>query len=335
MWRILGHKLLLRQLDSALAAGKLSHAYLIAGPPHSGKMTLAIDMACAANCLAEASRPCGECIQCRRVLTGQHTDVMVIVAPKEQSKRDISIDTVREVEHQASLMPFEGRYRVFVIEEADRMSEQAENALLKTLEEPPAHVLFLLTTAQEGRLLTTVRSRCQRLELRALPYEALASALARDHGLTEDDARRLARISRGCPGVAVQLASQPEAEARRAEAVERLAKLVEAGMAERFQFAGTLAATMSRDRQEVRETLYLWLQWWRDILLVGEGVPDSAQNLDRIDLLKAQARRFSKAQVAGSVRALMSTLDALEANASPRLALEAMMMALPLQRERQ
>ena len=334
MWRILGHSRLVVQLEAALARNSLAHAYLAVGPPHTGKLTQALDIACAANCQAESGRPCGQCSQCRRILAGQHADVQVMGVPKEASRKEIPIDAVREVERQASLMPFEGRCRVIIVEEAERMSPPAANALLKTLEEPPEHVLFVLTSAQEEALLPTVRSRCQRLELRCLPYDALVEALMRDHGVSQEDAQRLARLARGCAGLALRLAAQPRLLEERRQAMERVARVSEAGLSERFKYAAEVATAFSRDREEARETLHLWLQWWRDILLVREGVSSHVHNVDGMESLKGQAARYATGQVLESIKAVRDTLDALEQNANPRLALENLMMALPLERMR-
>jgi len=334
VWRVLGHSHLVKQLDATLARNLLAHAYLVVGPPHTGKLTLALDIACAANCVAESGRPCGQCPQCRRILAGQHTDVLIISVPKEASRKEIRIETVRDVEHQASLMPFEGRSRVFIVEEAERMSLEAANALLKTLEEPPEHVLFILTSAREEGLLPTVRSRCQRLELRCLPYDVLAEALVRERGVSLEDASKLARLARGCAGLALQLAAQPRLLEERRAALERVARMSEAGLAERFRYTGEVASAFYRDREEARVALHLWLQWWRDILLVREGVSSHVHNVDGMELLKGQAARYTTSQVLDSIEALRNTLDALERNANPRLALENLMMALPIGRTR-
>jgi DNA polymerase-3 subunit delta' len=334
VWRILGHPHLVKQIEAALARNALAHAHLVVGPPHTGKLTLALDIACAVNCVEESGRPCGQCSQCKRILAGQHADVLLISVPREASRKEIFIDTVRDVEHQASLMPFEGRYRAIIVEEAERMSHQAANALLKTLEEPPGHVLFILTSAHEEALLPTVRSRCQRLELRCLPYDTLADALAKDHGVSREDAAKLARLARGCAGLALRLAAQPRLLEERLQAMERIARMSEATLAERFRYAGEVATAFHRDREEARETLHLWLQWWRDILLVREGVSSHVHNVDGMTLMKEQAARYTTRQVVDSIRALRYTLDALEQNANARLALENLMMALPLERTR-
>ncbi|TET38214.1 MAG: AAA family ATPase, partial [Dehalococcoidia bacterium] len=165
MWQVIGHEKAVALLERSMKGGKLSHAYLFVGPPHVGKMTLAMNLAQALNCRGE-ERPCGECPQCRRIARGVHADVQVIGL---EGRMEIGIDQIREMQHAASLKPFEGRNRVFIIDGADHLSHEAANCLLKTLEEPPPNDQLILLAANERLLLPTVLSRCQKLELGPLP----------------------------------------------------------------------------------------------------------------------------------------------------------------------
>ena len=139
MWRTAGHDKAIKSLERALAEDRLAHSYLVTGRKRVGKTTLALDLARALNCLSDA-RPCGECGQCGRISSGLHPDVRLIGLETARSGRLrtlISIDQVREVQRDASLLPYEGRSRVFIFESAEKLSEEAANSLLKTLEEPP------------------------------------------------------------------------------------------------------------------------------------------------------------------------------------------------------
>jgi DNA polymerase-3 subunit delta' len=167
MWQIIGQDRILSSLRRGLEGGTLAHAYLLVGPPHVGKMTLARDLARAVNC-GEAGPPCGECAACQKISVGKHADVQMIGlygGAEARSRTEIGIDQIREVQHAASLPPFEGKCRVFIIDGAEYLSTEAANSLLKTLEEPAASVVFVLLTTSDRRLPATVVSRCQRLEL--------------------------------------------------------------------------------------------------------------------------------------------------------------------------
>ncbi|MDD5081898.1 MAG: AAA family ATPase, partial [Dehalococcoidales bacterium] len=168
MWPVVGQARVVDLLKRSLERRAVAHAYLLVGPPHVGKMTLALTLAQALNCEATAP-PCGQCSSCQKVVSAKHADVQVInlissLEPGEtKPQAEISIDQIRQMQHSASLPPFEGRCKVFIIEGAEHLSDEAANCLLKTLEEPVGRVVFILLTTSERLLPATVVSRCQRL----------------------------------------------------------------------------------------------------------------------------------------------------------------------------
>jgi len=332
-WKVRGQDQLVRALEVGLSLGRLSHAYLFVGPKHIGKKTLALDLARAVNCLQENGRPCLHCDQCVRISAFNHADVRVIdlSAPDGTSSRskEIGIDVIREIKHQVILKPFEGRYRVFIFDGAENLSEEAANALLKTLEEPPQQVLIILLTAWEDAVLPTILSRCQRLMLRLLPKEQVVRELVEHHSVADGAAERLARLSRGCLGWAITALNDPEVLSIRNDRLEVISSMTGADLENRFSYAAELSSQYFRERDDVREILYLWLGWWRDILLLGQGAEEYIQNLDFMETLSQQAEKLTLVQKMHVVRSVCRTLDVLEHNVNPRLALEVMMLALP------
>ena len=320
-------------MDKSLREGRHAHAYLLVGPAQVGKKTLAINMAQAVNCLGPQDAPCGECSQCRRIASAQHADVLVIevqrAADEGPSRREIGIGDVREVQHQASLKPYEGSNRVFIFDGAEHMSEEAGNALLKTLEEPPPQVLIILLTSREEDLLPTIRSRCRRLELRPLPLGEVVEELTNTHSTSEEEAKKLARLSMGCLGWALSALSDPSIMEQRGEDLERIAGISVASLEDRFNYASDLADLVAKNREVGRDVLFLWLRWWRDLLLVGEGVGEFVYNIDWEDTLRLMASGLTTVEILGFIKAIQGTLDALEQNANPRLALEVLMLSLP------
>lgn len=206
--RIPGQDHVKAMLGRALAGGRLAHAYLFHGAPGLGKASMAAALAAAANCTggaAEAARGgCGRCASCRRVAAGAHPDV-IWISPASAS---IRIDQVRALIREAHLRPYAGRRRVFILREADRLTEEAANSLLKTLEEPPADALLILITAFPDALLSTIRSRCQQIPFRPVDPDTVSEVL-RAEGVGEAEAAALAVLSGGNPGLARALAGSP------------------------------------------------------------------------------------------------------------------------------
>ena len=333
VWQTVGHDRAVAALQRGLAQGRRAHAYLFVGPPHVGKGTLALELAQALNCDGPEP-PCQECSSCHRIAAGIHADVQVVRVEASDGgvHKDISIDQIREVGRTVSLRAFEGRCRVVIIDPADAMNEAAQNAFLKTLEEPPPDVVFVLVTSRPQALRDTIRSRCQRLDLAPLPVPQLEEALRQRWEVAPRQAQLLARLSRGRLGWAVAAHQDEEMMRVRHEALMDVRALPQRTIHERFAYASEVAGRFSRDRTTVLAVLDLWREWWRDILLLSTDCQDAITNLDLSDILKAEASRYDAAQVVAVLRSLAATKRRLEENVNPRLALEVLMLDLPAPR---
>jgi DNA polymerase III subunit delta' len=362
---IAGHADAVAALNRSLAEGRLAHAYLFAGPTGVGKRTLALALAKALNC-REPDPPCDACSVCRRIDAAKHPDVEV-VAPGgicDESEhdhgadagRDIRICQVRRAERVLGIAPFEGGRRVLILDPADAMSAQSADAFLKTLEEPPDSASILLVTAQEDGLSETVRSRCRRVPLRALRPAETERALIERFAATPEQAARLARLFGGRLGSAVAALRDPHFDERRIAMLDLADRIVAAPTDERFTVAGQLADAFARrehttagdngetapaappkdgkprGRADVYATLDAWLEWWRDLLLVAGGADGAIVNAERAPELRQTATVLGIEAAAAGIRALRDARRDLEQNVNPRLALEALMLRLPLVR---
>ena len=337
MWDVAGQDRAVSFLRRSLEAGTLSHAYLLVGAEHVGKMTLAQNLAQAVNC-AEAEVPCGQCASCLRIAAGKHADVMLVElgaadgSAESERRVKISVEQIEQLQHSANLPPFEGRCKVFILDGAEALSIGAANRLLKTLEEPMANVLFILTAVNEGLLPETVVSRCQRIELRVMASGDIEAALVARWGVEPDRAALLSRISGGRLGWAVSAARDDALLRQRGEWLDELTELADLGFAERFAFAGRLASGFAQNREAVQERLDLWVGWWRDLLLVSADGAEGVTNVDRLPLLKGTAGDYSLAQIRAFIDSVLTAAEQLRLNANPSLALEVLMLNVPERR---
>jgi DNA polymerase-3 subunit delta' len=329
---IIGNPRAVSAVQRALASGSPPHAWIFLGPHGVGKAVLARWLAQALNCERRDAEPCGECAQCARIARGIHSDVITVSIPpsepNEPLHKDISVDQVREVEQAVSLAPFEGRTRVVIIDPADAMSDGAQNAFLKTLEEPPPNAVFILIATQEDDLLPTVRSRCRKLEFGLVAAEEIESAL-REQGVDDEQARLLSRLAEGRPGRALALARDAKRLDKRRELLEEASTLASMPMADLMDLTERMARQFRERREAVFDRLSAWLSWWRDVLLVQSGAGESIANVDLAERLEADAGRYSRAQVIAFVQAVMKCRGRLEANVQARIALDAMIVSVP------
>ena len=335
-WHTIGNEKATGALRRALDGDRLPHAILISGPESVGKMALAVDLASALNCTGN-EKPCAECPGCSRTRRGLHTDVHVVglqeAAGGGRSRTLIGVDQVREVQREAALAPFEGECKVVIFDGAELLSEEASNSLLKTLEEPPPGVYLLLLTAKPEALLPTVVSRCQLADLKPVPSDVIGRHLVERLGTDEDVAGRASRLSGGRPGWAIRAAREPELLEAVEEKVEEVEEVVRGSMETRFDHAARLGSAADRDREAGRRELEVWLAWWRDVMLVKEGVPQLAANMSRMESLKPVAETLSRQQITGAIQAVRRTRRLIARNVNSRLALEVMMLDLPRVRQ--
>ncbi|HSJ59179.1 MAG TPA: AAA family ATPase [Anaerolineae bacterium] len=325
-WEMVGHDWAVTLLSRRLAAGRVAHAYLFAGPPRIGKTRLAVRLAQAVNCDGPQP-PCGECQACVRIARAAHPDVRLIRG--EGAAGSLKIDQIRDLQHEAVLAPYAGRYRVFILRHIDLATVEAANSLLKTLEEPPRHVILILTAVSADALPPTVVSRCQRLDLRRVSLPEIEKTLC-GSGAGQEAARLLAHLSAGRIGWALDVQHDPSVMAHRRAILDEMVGLLSARRVERLAFA----ERTSRDVEACRHALELWASWWRDLLLLRAGGAGSEAarhvvNVDRVDELSTLARQSDLHRVYRVLVALTNAVDQLDANVNARLAVEGLLLKLP------
>jgi DNA polymerase-3 subunit delta' len=313
---LIGHEAIAREL--ALVAGfeEPPHALLFAGPEGTGRAYLARHYAMLLNCTAgqdqggmfgglladdNTSRPCGACRACRLILDGTHPDV-VVVRPgdtlckprsgdsshaRHPDARDIRICQVRGIIEAVARFPFEARYRVLILDPAERMTQDAANTLLKTLEEPPGHTVFALISAAPDAVIETVRSRCRRIDVPLLARDVITAGL-REHGYGEW-AEAAAAAARGRPGRALRFAREPGLMGDHERLIKRCSRLAAGGLPERFRYAQELQERWRNDRTLVAGDLDAWEAFWEGRL--RDAAPGDTQAArDALASLRAVGR---------------------------------------------
>ncbi len=333
-WSILGHAWAIDLLRRHLRAGGVRHAYLFTGPDQVGKRTLAVAFAQALTC-PEAPEPgeaCGRCRTCETMRAGTHPDLSIVRLVPGDS--EIKIDQVRELQRQLALTPRQAARRIALLVDFDAANESAQNALLKTLEEPAEKVVLLLTAGSSAGLLPTLLSRCEVLNLRPVNPAVIERAL-KDDGEPAERARLLAALSAGRPGLGRALQSDSEQLARRSAALDEMGRLLSANRGERFAAAEAWARKRKSNeeldavRRRAGELLGTWLTLWRDALLVSHAAQDHLANPDRQADLERLAGSCSREMLAAGVSALRTALDRLDRYANIQLTLETLMLDLP------
>jgi DNA polymerase-3 subunit delta' len=342
---IVGHRRLLSLLSRAVSRDTLPPALLMEGPAGVGKRRAAVAIAEALNCLkpqgagsgssqteggTELARDaCGECPACRRIQRGVHPDVIVI-EPGDMGS--IKIEQVRDVIARSEFRPFEGRRRVVIVDDADALVPAAQNALLKTLEEPPSASMFVLVSSIPDALLPTVRSRCSRLRFGPLSPAEVTEVLRRDHEYSEQDARAVAVDAEGSVRRALEAESADLVDAR--EGAERLLEYTaRAGdPSRRLDAARDVTARKSSsagEREQLAACLRVLGSLLRDVSILGAGGDRSLiGNSDLEPQLASLARSFDSRRSASAYAAVDEALAALERNASPKIVADWLVLQL-------
>lgn len=341
-WGIIGHEWAVEFLRRSIAGNRIAHACLIGGPEGIGKALLALRLAQALNCERGETDPCLHCRSCRRIERGNHPDVRLAGmttqaagsrADEAARQKELKIDTVREWQRDMMLKPYEGRRRVFILHDAEKLSEAASNAMLKTLEEPPPYATLILVAHTAGTLLPTVVSRCQVLRLRPLPRARVAAALRQRFNLAADDAELLAAWSGGRIGWALRMVESPDDLTARQERLDELLALTDRPLAARLRWAEEMAkAYRAGDQAAVFEMLELWQSWWRDVLLTAAGCPQAVVHIDRRTELEAAAARYALPDLHAFVASITLAVQRLRDNVNPQLALEGVLLSMPERR---
>jgi len=332
---IIGHEFQKEAIRRASLENRVSHAYLFFGPDGVGKKLVAIEFARILNCIHLSDRiaekkletnPC-DCISCKKIKKGIHPDVFLI---EYGGIKDIKVDQIREeVEDRLYFKPFEGRFKVAIVDEAHRMNLNAQNAFLKTLEEPPSDSVIILITSQPQVLLPTIRSRCQLFEFKPLSQDVIVEEIIKRKKLSHDEAILAARLSGGSLGKALSLDQDLLSE--RKEIIMKLSNINPNSASQVLNFVESLPrGSSSQDVNKLMFIFYIISLWLRDVVLLKIGFStDFLSNRDLIPIVSKLADSWSMDNVLDKLKFLEKAwYEAFRGNVNKQIMLENLVLKI-------
>lgn len=258
---ILGHEQIKEHFQKAIESHKVSHAYILTGEAGMGRKSLANAFALTLLCEKGMSEPCMECHACKQVLSGNHPDLIYVTHEKPAS---IGVDDIREqINDTVMIRPYSSYYKVYIVDEAEKMTQQAQNALLKTIEEPPSYAIIILLTTNQEAFLPTILSRCVQLKLKPLKDFVVKSYLTESMHVPEPDADVYAAFARGNLGKAITIASSDDFKAMHKEMLNLLKHIRNMDISDLIEYIQRL----KEEHLDIYECLDFMQMWYRDVLL--------------------------------------------------------------------
>ncbi|MCI7242631.1 MAG: DNA polymerase III subunit delta' [Lachnobacterium sp.] len=320
---ILGHEQIIAHLQNAIEEDKVSHAYIFNGPEASGKMMLAEAFAMALQCEGEGKRPCLECRSCRQAADHNQPDIIYVSHEKPNT---IGVDDIRtQINNDIDIKPYSSHYKVYIVDEAQKMNQQAQNALLKTIEEPPAYAIILLLTTNADSFLQTILSRCITLNLKAVKEDKIKEYLMKHYQIPDYQADICAAFSQGNVGKAIQLASSEEFGELKASVLQLMKRLEDIDL---YEMTGAVKQ-IAEYKLSVNDYFDLMMIWFRDVLyLKATNDVDGLIFKDEVYDIKKQAAKRSYQGIETILEALEKAKIRLNANVNFDLVIELLLLTI-------
>ena len=328
MWNTTGHATVIERFESAITNHNVSHAYIFYGSRQVGKMTCALDIARGLNCVDPSELACGKCVQCLRIHKKIHADVHIISIQNSENKRSIGISDVRDILHVSHMKPYEGSYRVTIIDDADLMTLEASNALLKTLEEPAEQNVFVLLTANEEALIPTIKSRCQSIYFSILDSESVSQHLSQNYDLSDEKLGLLTTLCAGRLGWAVDALSDDGLLEEREDAIRLFVDVLKGGLYRGFEVSEHLSNEYYKNSEYVLNTLHYWTDMYRDLLIMKKADISLIHNIDKEEQLSALIDECNEEELADNIGLVLDSTSQLLDNVVPRLCLDNLIMRI-------
>ncbi|MCC5911112.1 MAG: DNA polymerase III subunit delta' [Clostridiaceae bacterium] len=317
---ILGQEKLIENLKRVLKTGKAPHAYLLEGSGGLGKGRLALQWAKGLCCRGEGEKPCNHCISCNKFDTNNHPEVKWVC-----DEKSIKIEAIRDLQKELQMKPYEGDKKVYIIKDAEKMTLQAQNAILKTLEEPPHYGTIIMTTTNGNSLLPTITSRCQRLKLLPASSEKIYDYLINKKQISPEEAKVVSAFSDGRIGKALQLLEDEGFKERR-----RKVSFITRSIIDKKTIHILENVEYFYDEKEyIHEILELFIGWYRDLLIYKDtGNKDLVVNIDEIEEIIYQTEKITLHNIREMIFIIEETKNNFRSNVNLQMNLEVMLLKL-------
>ncbi len=320
---IIGHEQIIAHLKNAIAMDKVSHAYIFNGEKEAGKMMLAEAFAMALQCEAGNNEGCMECRSCKQAMSRNQPDIIYVSHEKPNT---ISVDDIRtQLNNDIVIKPYSSRYKIYIVDEAEKMNPQAQNALLKTIEEPPVYGVILLLTTNADRFLPTIRSRCIQLNLKAVKSETIRSYLMSRYQIPDYQADVCTAFAQGNVGKAIQLASSEDFNELKAAVIQLMKRLEDIDLYEMT----AAVKQIETYKLKVEDYFDLMMIWFRDVLYMkATGDVNGLVFKDEVYDIKKQAARRSYQGIETILEALAKARIRVNANVNFELVMELLLLTI-------
>ena len=320
---IVGHEQIKEHLQNAIKMEKVSHAYIINGPKLSGKMMLAEAFATALQC--ENGDPCGcmQCKSCRQAADRNQPDIIYV---SHEKPNNISVDEIRaQLNNDIAIKPYSSRYKIYIIDETEKMNQQAQNALLKTIEEPPAYGIIMLLTTNADSFLQTIRSRCITLNLKSVKDTVIKDHLMSKYHIPDYQAEVCTAFAQGNVGKAIQLASSEDFNELKKEVLQLLKRIDDIDISE----LGAAVKRITEYKLSINDYFDLMMVWYRDVLY-NKATNDVNKLIfkDEVYEIKKQAAKHSYQGIEEIIKALDTAKVRLNANVNFDLTIELLLLTI-------
>lgn len=320
---IIGHQEIIEHFQKAISYGKVSHAYILNGPDKSGKMMLAERFAAALQCDKGEQEPCMSCPSCSKAESRNHPDIIYL---QHEKPATISVDDIRkQINNDIAIKPYYGPYKIYIIDEAEKMNQQAQNALLKTIEDPPLYAVILLLTNNADIFLPTILSRCITLNLKMVPDTVIRDYLMKNCQVPDYKAEICTAFAQGNVGKAIQLAENEDFNELKNSAVQLIKRIKDI---ELYEMMGAIKH-ITTYKLQINDYFDLLMVWYRDVLLYKATADiNSLIFKDEIYDIKNQASKSSYSGIETILQALEKAKLRLNANVNFELVMELLLLTM-------